>query len=274
MSLYENIRKYRTEKGLTQEQLAGKLGVSPQAVSKWETSGTYPDSTLLVPIADALGVSLDVLFDHKVFSMEDISARIRGLISSTENDKSFHLVRDMCWQMEKGLSGFSMEVDGRYDPEEIHTRKFTSYILNDYGFTHVSNGRAPFFSVFPQYGDSFSQVIGDGEEMRKIFEILASPETMKAVLFIHRHKQGWLFEKEVLADACGIEEGKAEEVMKDLMLLRVAEKKDVDIDGERRTLYDAKPSHVLIGLLLFAHELNYRGAYCVQCDQRKTPYLR
>ena len=51
MSLSGNIRRLRLEKNLTQEQLAAKLGVSAQAVSKWETSETYPDGALLVPLA-------------------------------------------------------------------------------------------------------------------------------------------------------------------------------------------------------------------------------
>ena len=52
MSLSANIKRLRLEKNLTQEQLATKLGVSAQAVSKWETSETYPDGALLVPLAN------------------------------------------------------------------------------------------------------------------------------------------------------------------------------------------------------------------------------
>ena len=73
MSLARNIRKFRLERNMTQEQLASILGVSAQAVSKWETSETYPDGGLLVSIAGALDVSLDVLFDNKAYSMKDIS---------------------------------------------------------------------------------------------------------------------------------------------------------------------------------------------------------
>ena len=106
MSLSQNIKKYRLEKELTQEQLANLLGVSAQAVSKWETSETYPDGALLVPLAGALGVSLDVLFGNRMSSMEDISERIQRLIKDTPREKRFHLVRDLCWQMEKGLFFF------------------------------------------------------------------------------------------------------------------------------------------------------------------------
>ena len=84
MSLSTNIKRLRQEKNLTQEQLAAKLGVSAQAVSKWETSETYPDGTLLVPLAQELDVSLDVLFDNNSVSMADISSRIMSLIYNTK----------------------------------------------------------------------------------------------------------------------------------------------------------------------------------------------
>ncbi|MBQ8275331.1 MAG: helix-turn-helix transcriptional regulator, partial [Clostridia bacterium] len=47
LKIGENIRRYRREKSLSQEMLAERLGVSFQAVSKWERNETYPDVTLL-----------------------------------------------------------------------------------------------------------------------------------------------------------------------------------------------------------------------------------
>ena len=51
----------RRARGLTQEQLAARLGVSAPAVSKWETNSSYPDITLLCPLARALGCRVDEL---------------------------------------------------------------------------------------------------------------------------------------------------------------------------------------------------------------------
>ena len=64
MKFHENLTKYRKRAGLTQNQLAMKLSVTPQAVSKWE-NGSYPDSQLLPEISKILDVSLDVLFGMK-----------------------------------------------------------------------------------------------------------------------------------------------------------------------------------------------------------------
>ncbi len=60
----ENLKHMRKQRGLTQEQIAEALGVSCQAVSKWETSASYPDISLLPILADYFCVSVDCLIGH------------------------------------------------------------------------------------------------------------------------------------------------------------------------------------------------------------------
>lgn len=62
MSIGKNIAKYRKAKGLTQEELGAKLGVTNQAVSKWESEVSMPDVMLLPEIANALNITLDDLY--------------------------------------------------------------------------------------------------------------------------------------------------------------------------------------------------------------------
>ncbi len=66
MDLYigENIRKLRKKNNLTQEQLAEKVGVSFQAVSKWENNVAMPDITAVPLIASVFGVSTDEIFGY------------------------------------------------------------------------------------------------------------------------------------------------------------------------------------------------------------------
>ena len=62
MSIGKNIAKYRKAKGLTQEELGAKLGVTNQAVSKWESEVSMPDVMLLPKIANTLNITLDDLY--------------------------------------------------------------------------------------------------------------------------------------------------------------------------------------------------------------------
>ena len=64
------IEEKRKEKGLTQQQVAEALHVTRQAVSKWENDVSYPDITLLKPLARAFGVSVDEL-SPRMFSFNN-----------------------------------------------------------------------------------------------------------------------------------------------------------------------------------------------------------
>lgn len=67
MSIGKNIAKYRKALGLTQEELGVKLGVTNQAVSKWEMEVSMPDILLLPQIAVVLNITLEDLFaEHTV----------------------------------------------------------------------------------------------------------------------------------------------------------------------------------------------------------------
>lgn len=66
MNIGSNIKQLRQRMNLTQEQVANKLGVSYQAVSKWEVGANTPDIALLPDIANLFGVSIDSLFSDNI----------------------------------------------------------------------------------------------------------------------------------------------------------------------------------------------------------------
>lgn len=74
----ENIKRLRTAKGLTQEQLSEAVGVTCAAVSKWERGDTFPDITMLFPLAHFFGVSLDELMGY---DREKIEADIEAILA-------------------------------------------------------------------------------------------------------------------------------------------------------------------------------------------------
>ena len=64
--LGETLKQLRKEREMTQEQLAEKLQVSRQSVSKWETHISVPDITALPIIARYFGITMDELFNYKL----------------------------------------------------------------------------------------------------------------------------------------------------------------------------------------------------------------
>ncbi len=74
------IRNHRRAAGLTQKELADKLGISPQAVSKWEQGDTLPDTGIILDLSDILNTTADKLLNggsialkkRKLMSIEDV----------------------------------------------------------------------------------------------------------------------------------------------------------------------------------------------------------
>lgn len=74
------IGRKRKEKNLTQKDLADKLFISPQAVSKWERGQSYPDITLLIPLSDILEVQLKDLLQGEENSDSQVEDLIRKVV--------------------------------------------------------------------------------------------------------------------------------------------------------------------------------------------------
>lgn len=84
ISLGEKIRDYRKKAGLSQEQLAEKLNVSRQTITKWETNKGVPDISNLIAISDEFGVTLDELIKE--------DAVVKKKIISDSSSKKWHIL--------------------------------------------------------------------------------------------------------------------------------------------------------------------------------------
>lgn len=94
--LSERIAELRRERGLTQEQLGQPLGVSAQAVSKWEKGGA-PDVELLPALADRLGVSIDALFGREGGSVTDMDSTLDRWLVSLPKEKRISELCRLTW---------------------------------------------------------------------------------------------------------------------------------------------------------------------------------
>lgn len=83
MKLGEVIRKYRKEQGMTQEDVAGWLGVTAPAVNKWENGNSLPDVALIAPIARLFRISTDTLLSYE----EELTVQEVNRIAGTIGEK-------------------------------------------------------------------------------------------------------------------------------------------------------------------------------------------
>lgn len=78
----QNIRRFRKEKKLTQSELAELIGVSVQAISKWETDAGMPDISQIVPLARVLEVSTDCLLGMEETEQDAVFAELKSRVGA------------------------------------------------------------------------------------------------------------------------------------------------------------------------------------------------
>lgn len=183
------IKKYRTAKGITQEQLGQLVGVTTQAVSKWERGGT-PDAELLPALADALGVSIDALFGREE---QSTMFSLAQKLSQMDRDRAFRYAFEVCWSI---LHGVMMETPYLPEdqlrvcldlafPEEKPLAKF-SKIHYDEGIINVrvdQDHRHFFMMLEPEKG--LRSIWSDLEGVRRVFAALADADKLQILFYMY-----------------------------------------------------------------------------------------
>ena len=92
----QRFSRLRKAKGMTQEVIAEKMNISPQAVSKWENDLSAPDVSLLLPLAELLGVTTDTLLGKEdpgptriLAEKKDIDKMVLRILVNDGGDKTF-----------------------------------------------------------------------------------------------------------------------------------------------------------------------------------------
>lgn len=125
----DNFRALRKQRNLTQEQIAEMLGVSCQAVSKWETNSSYPDISLLPIIADYFGVSVDYLIGHdtskQIKEIDKVCLSADDLFAENRYMEAIPILREMLikhpaneklmYKLAWALSGTKKESEDNYE---------------------------------------------------------------------------------------------------------------------------------------------------------------
>ena len=94
MEFHNKLYNLRKQKGLSQEELANRLNVSRQTISKWEVGDSTPDMEKLIAISDMFEISLDELVMDKVptqigeaSSKSEIAIELKEKVLTDENKK-------------------------------------------------------------------------------------------------------------------------------------------------------------------------------------------
>ena len=269
------IAALRKEKGVKQEDVANAVGVTPQAVSKWENGGV-PDTELIPEIADYFGVSTDELFGRSLSDYGDLHAALIHKVFDTPEEERFKTVLDFCWDMERALFS-SVPDDGSiadYEAKLEKTEQRYSSILSDYGFTRMGiANRLQYFLLVPEVKDT-EIAFFNGIDYPAFFRDLAERDVFDTCVLLHKREGNKAFTPSLLVKHMDVSAERAGEILALLKKYNLIRTTHIELDDETQEVYSFNPTPSFVALLIFAREMiDPPGCFSYFCGGRMKPYL-
>lgn len=275
-----NLKRIRKEKGITQEQLADKVGVSPQAVSKWELS-SYPDPQLFPAIADFLGVTIDELFGRAPEKEMSVYSRVVSEIYTmpyTEDGRKDRI--DCAYQLVRAAAVANCGNNYFDDiPDIVLNSKYDNHTLSNWNAGFVFgrlNASLPFMLVMPEPENGYDDVLAYNKDYVELFKFLGMPNALRAMYFLAGRSTTIFFKLETFMHELSISRDNAKEIIDNLLKFNFIW--EATLDGgtnESEKIYQYLADYTLIPFLTFARTLlNRPNSFNYQTSWREKPFFK
>lgn len=244
----ENISRFRREARLTQEALGDKVGVSMQAVSKWENGGV-PDALLLPSIADALDVSVDALFGRG-YSEKDTETALAQQVfdGAPQMQRALELIFTM------HRASFGEKYFAKEDTLACFRNCHSQYIGEKGVSLMQLNEKADYAFIAPKPEGGWGTALLNREEQTRLFALLGQPDAFEALIFLHAQGDG-PFTLGYFSEKTGAQRERAGELLDIWEGYGLVRSEQAAIDDRIETRYTAHKNPALIPLLAFSLEL-------------------
>jgi transcriptional regulator with XRE-family HTH domain len=186
------INELRKERNITQEELGRAVGVSGQAVSKWECGGA-PDAELIPAIADYFHVTIGALFGRAETEQEkpDIGKLLTQEIMALPKEKRMEVAYDYCWIMQQAIciapiqnKNYQSRIDTQKNPEFKETCHSRLMCEDGFSFMRIMKEQH-YFLLMPEPEKGFKSCLMDESEYIKFFSCLARENCLKILIYLY-----------------------------------------------------------------------------------------
>lgn len=275
------ISKYRKERGLTQEELGKAVGVSTQAVSRWECGGA-PDVSLLPAIADALRVTVDALFGREGGEPQDFETAFHNWLWSQEKGTALKKLSQLIWNGSKDLALRGIEIKTDVQMPDTCLMKGDDgepYLLGttfegDEGVCWGVGGEdLNFMTVFAEPEGGFGPFLDSCDSYRRLFSALSAPKALEVLLDMESEKPRLIL-PETVAKRLGIGTEETAAAMAALEGANLLEGQELELPTGVVRVYELGSAREVVPFLLLARLLGQEESmHIVMVLNRKRPRL-
>ena len=235
-----NLKKLREKSGITQADLADKLFVSAQSVSKWENGISEPDLATVFQLADIFSVSIDTLLGRETLYKDDIDKKL-------------------CWYLKKSESFFDDALEtmhsmmasklGDGDGENVYSYFMSKNSL----FTYSKYDSSPTVSVISKNLDR----IFDGNEGNYVeyLSAIADKNVLAFVSRLDRLDNRTDYDTISLCEAMETPEDVFINIKNKLILAGIVSECSLEIDGKDYVVYRKKNITGILSIYAFANQI-------------------
>ena len=284
--LSERIAALRKEQGLTQEQLGKMVGVSSQAVGKWEKGGA-PDVELLPVLSRQLGVTIDALFGLEGGEKIDIEDEVRRWMRTVPQGQRVDRLCRLVWTAAGPV--MSMKPEDRLDisgyeacceTENPETGgrwlRRTRIMMEDGIILGVRAEDMSFAAVFPEPEAGWEAFLADNDHYRRLFQVLARPRCLELLEYLYSKPPLTMrrYTPGAIAKSMGVDAAEAGALMDALAELGILSKAELETEDGLISCYLLGEDEALVPFLYFARWLTTGGGGYLNAPYRKSPMLR
>ena len=245
--LSERIAALRKERGLTQEQLGKMVGVSYQAVGKWEKGGA-PDVELLPILSRQLGVTVDALFGLESGEQVDVEDAVGRWLRGFPNAERMGQFCRLVWASVKYFlpDGLSLPEMGYLETCQPDLGDDDRLMLSqcwggDGILLDIHAEDLSFVTLWPKPEKGYAQWFAPKSEYRRLFALLARPGCLELLEYLHSRKLSY-FSPIVAAKHLKMPRETAEELLDALAERSILRSVNLEVeDGEVKAYRVAEP---------------------------------
>lgn len=279
--LSAQITKFRKAAHLTQEELGRAVGVSTQAVSRWERGGA-PDVTLLPAIADALHVTIDALFGREESKPEEMPQQlIRWLDSIPAKDRLSRLFRllvevvthltpldstvhDVIGQMASILPS-CYTTDGTWMRSGI--------FLDEGAVMGVFSEDFPLYLLLPEPPGGYAAQFAPTEDYRTLFSLLSREGALELLYYLHSQKSPY-YTAPALSDRVHLSAEQITPILEEMKTLHLVQTTMIETQSGPERVYGQEDNGGLVPFLYMARWFMADNcAWYMQWGPRSRPWL-
>ncbi len=256
-----NLIKYRKKRGLTQGQLAARLSVTPQAVSKWE-NGSYPDSELLPQISAILDVSLDVLFglkdeDSKINLSHAVAENVGKLPEKEKGGYVMELIHSMICAYNSNTAPENIRIP------EIFTKETFAHLRTDYELAVARLNHDMQYACFMRIPeDGINSYFEIKPRIMELFQLLSDESSLRIICFAETLGRNFILTKECIAKELEMSIEAVSEIVDRFERFGIMWRLTANTGGASFPIYGYVHNVPLVGILTLAESLVNFISYC------------